>query len=143
MRNAETGHILYPKQAPRFIRLKVSEWNRPLGYAVLMNTPLVDHNYFGNMRLGSIVSCFGHVADAATVVFAAKAYLESQGADLIVSNHCHAAWCRGFHQAGFLRGPSNFIFAASGALTDMLRRAGVENDDLHFNRGDGDGPINL
>ena len=73
----------------------------------------------------------------------AREYLESQGVDLIVSNQSHAAWRRGFRQAGFLRGPSNFIFASSRELTRLLRGKGVRNEDLHFNRGDGDGPNNL
>ncbi len=143
VRDAETVQILYPKQDPRFIRLKVSEWKRPIGYAILMNTPLMDHNYFGQMRLGSIVSCFGSTGDTATVVSAAAAFLQSQGVDLIVSNHSHAAWRRGFRQAGFMRGPSNFIFTSSPQLSHLLRQSGIGNDDLHFNRGDGDGPINL
>jgi hypothetical protein len=141
--DAETLRILYPKNDARFIRLKVTERSRPIGWAVLLNTPLVNHKYFGNMRLGSIVGCFGSTADTAKVVRAARTFLESRGVDLIVSNHSHAAWCRGFTQAGFLCGPSNFIFAASKKLTDLLRHEGVHNGDLHFNRGDGDGPINL
>jgi hypothetical protein len=143
VRNAETLRVLYPATDSRFIRLKVTEQSRPIGWAVLLNSPLVNHKYFGNMRLGSIVGCLAATTDTAKVVGAARMHLESHGADLIVSNHSHAAWCRGFQQAGFLRGPSNFIFAASKPLTELLQREGVHNDDLHFNRGDGDGPINL
>ena len=61
----------------------------------------------------------------------------------MVSNQSHAAWRGGFRQAGFLAGPPHFLFASSPELTKLLRREGLENDDLHFNRGDGDGPINL
>jgi len=60
-----------------------------------------------------------------------------------VSNQSHAAWCNAFRQCGCLNGPSNSLFAASPHLA---RRIGpVENNlsSFHFNRGDGDGPINL
>ncbi|MEN6457546.1 MAG: hypothetical protein ABFC63_01335 [Thermoguttaceae bacterium] len=143
VRTADVMQALYPKHYRRFIRLKVSRDKRPIGFAVLLNTQLENHNYFGNMRLGTIVSCFGQTADAATVVAAAASYLETHGADLIVSNHSHIAWRHAFRRAGFLRGPSNMIFATSKALTKTLDDAGIEKDDLHLNRGDGDGPINL
>lgn len=143
VRDAETLRILYPKNNDKFIRLKVGKRSRPIGWAVVLDSQLSGHKHFGDMRLGSIVDCFASVADAAAVVGAARQYLESRGVDLIVSNQSHIAWQRGFQQAGFLGGPSNFIFAASRELTGLLRREGVENDGLHFNRGDGDGPINL
>ncbi|MCE5267558.1 MAG: hypothetical protein LLG00_06715 [Planctomycetaceae bacterium] len=143
VRNDETMQALYPEDDPRFTRLEVSDRGRPLGYAVLINTAHTGHKYFGDMRLGSIVSCFGHTDSTANVVSAAAEHLESQGVDLIVSNHSHVAWQQGFRRAGFLSWRSNVIFAASKALTEMLSRAGVTNEQLHFNRGDGDGPVNL
>lgn len=143
VRDAETLRILYPKNNDKFIRLKISRRSRTIGWVVALDSQLSGHKHFGNMRLGSIVDCFASVADAAAVVGAARRYLESRGVDLIVSNQSHIAWQRGFRQAGFLSGPSNFIFAASRELTELLRRDGVENNDLHLNRGDGDGPINL
>ena len=143
VRDAETLRILYPKDNARFIRLKVSDGTRPIGWAVLLDSQLSGHKHFGNMRLGSIVDCFASVEDAPAVVAAAHRCLESRGVDLIVSNQSHAAWCRGFEQAGFLSGPSNFIFAASKMLADLLHKEGISNDELHINRGDGDGPIHL
>jgi hypothetical protein len=143
VRDAETLRILYPKGDARFLRLRVSQRSQPIGWAVLVNARLSNHNYFGNMRLGSIVDCFAAVEDAGKVVAAARDFLATQGADLVVSNQSHAAWADGLRRAGFLRGPSNFIFASSPALTVLLRQNGVKNEDLHFNRGDGDGPINL
>lgn len=143
VRDAETLRILYPKEDSRFIRLKIGDRSRTIGWTVLLSTPLTNHNHFGNMRLGSIVDCFAAVGDAAKIVCAARQHLETLGVDLIVSNQSHAAWQQGFRQAGFLRGPSNFIFASSRELTKLLRQNGVRNEDLHFNRGDGDGPNNL
>jgi hypothetical protein len=143
VRDAETLRILYPKEKTKFIRLKISERSRPIGWAVLLCTQLENHKQFGAMRLGSVVDGFASLDDTTKIVGAAERYLESQGADLIVSNQSHAAWQRGFRKAGFLQGPSNFLFAASKKLSELLKAEGVTNDDLHFNRGDGDGPINL
>ena len=49
----------------------------------------------------------------------------------------------GCRAAGFLSGPSNFLLTISPALTQVLKAAPVEDRDVHINRGDGDGPINL
>jgi hypothetical protein len=143
VRDCEVMRILYPKEEARFIRLKITRQSRPIGGAVLLDSRLANHNHFGNMRLGTIVSCFGATEEAPHIVHAARSALELRDVDLIVSNHSHAAWRRGFRQAGFLQGPSNFIFAASKELTLLLAREGLRPEDLHFNRGDGDGPINL
>jgi hypothetical protein len=143
VRDAETLRILYPKDDRRFIRLKLTDGSRVVGWAVLLDSRLSGHNYFDNMRLGSIVDNFAAPVDAAAVAGAAAQFLQSQGVDLIVSNQAHAAWQHGLRRAGFLRGPSNFIFASSPKLTALLRQAGAQHHDLHLNRGDGDGPINL
>jgi hypothetical protein len=143
VRNCEVMRILYPKDEERFIRLKVTRRSRPIGMVVLLDTPLVNHSHFGNMRLGSIVSCFGAAEYATDIICAARRFLESRSVDLIVSNHSQVAWRRGFRKAGFLQGPSNFIFAASRELTKLMENEGLRHDNLHFNRGDGDGPINL
>ena len=143
VRDAETLRILYPRRTEKFIRLKISNRAQPIGWAVLLDTRCSDHKHFGDMRLGSIVDGFSATADAPKVIGAARRFLESQGVDLIVSNQSHAAWRQGLRRAGFFEGPTNFIFTASRKLAEQLRRHGIANDDLHLNRGDGDGPIHL
>jgi len=143
VRDGETLRILYPRDQQRFLRLKVSDGGRMLGWAVLLDTPCSGHNHFGNMRLGSLVDCLAAPADARTVVACARSFLERRGVDLIVSNQAHAAWCEALDACGFMGGPSNFLFASSQALTAMLTAAGIAHDGLHLNRGDGDGPNNL
>jgi hypothetical protein len=64
--------------------------------------------------------------------------LEAAGCDLLVSNQSHPAWISALRRQGFFRGPSNFVLALSPPLA-AARAAGC----LHFNRADGDGPINL
>lgn len=143
VRDAETLRILYPAGVARFHRLKITERSRPIGWTVALDSQLVDHNHFGNMRLGTIADGFCAAADAAKVVSASRAWLESRGVDLIVSNQSNTAWGRAFRQAGFMQGPTNFIFTASPKLTELLRDNNIKNEELHFNRGDGDGPQNM
>ncbi|HYW79080.1 MAG TPA: hypothetical protein VE890_05855 [Thermoguttaceae bacterium] len=143
VRDSETVRLLYPREETRFIRLRTTRQGKAIGWAVLLDTHLTAHKQFGNMRLGSIVDCFSATADTNHVIAAATEFLERRGVDLIVSNQAHAAWCKAFDTCGFMRGPSNFLFAASKALKQRLDEAGVKNDDIHMTRGDGDGPIHL
>jgi hypothetical protein len=143
VRDAATLQILYPRGQSRFLRLKVTENRKVVGWAVLLNTQMSQHRQFGNMRLGSLVDCLAAPEDAEKVVRCARELLERQGVDLIVSNQAHAAWGRALTTGGFMRGPSNFILATSGELAQRLKAANVSNDRININRGDGDGPINL
>ena len=135
--------ILYPKDNPRFIRLKITDADRLIGWAVLLVTDVAKHKQFGNMRLGSIVDVFGRPADAERIIVAAERLLRSREVDLIVSNQSYGNWCHALKRSGFLAGPSNFLLATSRKLTELLDTMRVANDKLHLNRGDGDGPINL
>jgi hypothetical protein len=65
--------------------------------------------------------------------------LEEARCDLLVSNQTHPVWIESLRRQGFFRGPSNFILALSPAF-EACRPAG---SSAHFNRADGDGPINL
>ncbi|MGA2065610.1 MAG: hypothetical protein ABSG86_11600 [Thermoguttaceae bacterium] len=145
VRNRAVLDLLYPAANERFLRLEVRRGRRLIGWAVLLDTQLARHKYFGDMRLGSIADCLADPADAHTVVACARQVLEDAGADLIVSNQSHGAWRRALRDCGFLQGPSNFLLGTSRELTRVLRGDGRDMplDQMHFNRGDGDGPINL
>jgi len=143
VRDADTLRILYPSDEPRFIRLKIRDGGRAVGWVVLLRTRLSGHKQFGNMRLGTIVDGFASPTDAPQLIAAARAHLEQRGVDLIVSNQQNEAWCRALRRAGFQRGTSNFLFATSPALTRRLDDARIAPHDVHMNRGDGDGPIHL
>lgn len=143
VRDAATLSILYPKDNARFLRLKILRRGTCIGWALVLDNPLVGHKQFGNMRLGSLVDCMALPTDAKAVAIAARDYLERRGVDMIVSNQSHAAWQKAMKSAGFLRGPSNFLLAASRPLGLLLDQAGIVADHIHLNRGDGDGPKNL
>jgi hypothetical protein len=143
LRDQETLSILYPPEAPRFLRLVVRREGKELGWAVLLDTAMHGHKYFADLRVGSIVDCFADPADAPLVTAEALAHLRRRGADLVVSNQSHLAWGEALGAAGFLKGPSNFLFAASPQLASRLGAFEAVRGQLHFTRGDGDGPIHL
>jgi hypothetical protein len=133
VRDVQTLGGLYGGES--FLRLRVDS----RGWAVLLDTRMQAHQYFGGLRVGTIADCLAQPRDAAVVVQAARRYLEQRGVDLIVSNQSHAAWRSACEADGFFQGPSNFLFAASPALAAL----GVPATEMHINRGDGDGPVHL
>lgn len=142
-RNREVLEVLYPKQDPRWLRLHVLRAGKSIGWALMLCTDLSGHKQFGNMRLGSIADCMAAPGDARAVVGAATRFLEEKLADLIVSNQLHAAWGDALRRSGFLRGPSNYVFAMSPAFLETTGPVKDRWTQIHVNRGDGDGPINL
>jgi hypothetical protein len=142
VRDRETLNILYPRDKP-FVRVCVRRAGAIVGWAVALDTRMTANQYFGNLRVGSIVDCCAAAADTDAVVQAATAILEARGVDLVVSNQSHLAWTGAFERRGFLHGPSNFIFAASKALAERLAPLEERRMLVHMTRGDGDGPINL
>ena len=135
--------LLYPLEDPRFLRLRIRRGGRDLGWALCFDTAMRQDQYFGDLRVGTLIDAFAHPDDAAAVVAAAADYLRRRGVDLIVSNQAHQAWVRGLESAGFLDGPSNFLFAGSRELSAALEPFEASMDRAHLNRGDGDGPIHL
>ena len=138
-RDATTLNILYPPDSDRFTRIRMGA----RGWAVVLDSQMHRHKYFGDLRVGTIADCFAAPADAHTVISAATDVLRSRGVDLIVSNQSHHAWCAALDRSGFREGPSNFIFAASKKLTVLLDPFEKFVADIHLTRGDGDGPIHL
>ncbi len=132
-RDAETLNAFYGEQ--NAIRLKVGS----AGWAIVLDTQMHGDKYFGDMRVGSVADCLAAPPDAPQVIGAAVRFLEQRGVDLIVSNQLHAAWVAALRGSGFRVGPSNFVFAASKKLLELIPEAA----EVHMNRGDGDGPIHL
>lgn len=134
--------VLYPAGS-NFIALKVSRGARVVGWAIVLDTQMRNSKYFGDLRVGSIVDCLAAPEDARDVVDAAARCLEERGVDLIACNQAHAAWTAALKAAGFLAGPSNFIFAASRPLQDRIALVDWAGGQPYLMRGDGDGPVHL
>ncbi len=91
------------------------------------------------MRVGSIVDCWALPGHERAVIRTAAAALEERGVDLIVTNQSHATWSRAVRAEGFFSGPSNFIFAASRKLSELLAPFDQTMRRMHVTRADGDG----
>jgi hypothetical protein len=143
MRDATSLNRLYPSSSARFQRIKVLRRGKPIGWAVVLNTQMQRHKYFGRMRVGSVVDCLAVREAEDQVVAMATEELERQTVDIIVTNQLQRSWCRAFASNGYLAGPSNFIFAVSPELAKELHPFDSKVSRIHMTRGDGDGPINL
>jgi hypothetical protein len=139
VRDQAVLRILYPSEEKKFIRLRVSGTEGPIGWALVMKTQLKNHKQFGNMMLGSIVDVLALPGRETAVTAHATSHLEESGVDLIVSNQSHSSWKRALLASGFVSAPSNFGFACSPSLANEF----ASLNRCHLNRGDGDGPINL
>jgi hypothetical protein len=143
VRDARTLNILYPPDEKRFLKLSLKKDGNMIGWAVTLSTRMSGHRQFGNLRVGSIVDCLCLPGHENTVIRAATLMLVEAGADIIVANQSYAPWCIGLKKGGFLRGPSNFLCAVSPELDRQLGGLKAAFPDIHVNRADGGGPINL
>jgi hypothetical protein len=137
VRDAEALRVIYPPEQTHLTRIVMKRNGSTIGWAVV-GERRKDAKY-GNMRVGSVVDCFALPGELFSVVRGATQALERQGFDLILSNQSHEAWREAFNAAGYLPGPSNFIFAASKKLTELLTPFEEVRLKTHLTRADGDG----
>lgn len=145
-RSASELELLYPRDKEKFIRVRVSRAGKPVGWAVMFATQMTKHKQFGAMKLGTIIDCLAVPGHEGAVVRAATRALRKRKVDLVATNQLHHAWVTAFKHAGFLTGPSNYVFASSKKLTAAIAPWGdaeLPNSCVHITRGDGDGPIHL
>ena len=139
-RDAAALNATYPPESDGFIRLRVSRGDRVIGWTVVQDSLAGSSEHFGGMRVGTIVDGFAAPEDAPAVVRASTDALRARQVDLIISNQSHRAWRRALSEAGFLRGPSSWLFAPSPALAALVVAVDPRGDAVHLNRGDGDWP---
>jgi len=137
VRDAKALRTLYPPAQTHLTRIVMKRNGAAIGWAVV-GERRKDAKY-GNMRVGSVVDCFAISGELFSVVRAATETLERQGFDLILSNQSHHAWGEAFKAAGYLPGPSNFLFAASKKLAELLAPFEEVRPRMHLTRADGDG----
>lgn len=137
VRDSTLLKTLYPPSETHFIRLQVDRNGAAVGWAVVAERGLRPR--FGNLRVGSVVDCFAAPEDAPMVAHAATNALKQNAFDMLVTNQSNAAWGKAFEHCGFLKGPSNFLFAASPQLSELLKPFDLLKVQTHFTRGDGDG----
>ena len=134
---------LYPEQDARYLRLKVTQGGEIVGWAVLLDTQMHGHKYFGDLRVGTLLDGMAVAGAVTPTAMAATEALADRGADLVVTNQLHDDWVSGLERAGFLRGPSNYGFGMSKQLARLLDPIEAHGPRMHVTRGDGDGRVNL
>ncbi len=142
-RDTQTLNALYSPADPKFLRLRVSEAGRPVGWAVVVDRQLHGHDRFGNLRAGLIMDALALPEDAEKVIGGAVTVLEQRGVDVLRSHQSHPAWGAALARCGFLNGPSYFLFGAAPAFADKLNRVDPQRRGVFLNRGDGDGQLYL
>ncbi|HTU24592.1 MAG TPA: hypothetical protein VMF30_04295 [Pirellulales bacterium] len=143
VRDAGILNLLYPASDPRWIRLQVSRGGEVVGWAVLLNVPMKGHNYFGDLRVGSLVDCLALPGAEEAVVHAAVKHLKRKRAEILVTNLSHHSWRAAARSQGLCPATSNFIFAASKPVAALLGPVDADMQQVHMTRGDGSGPENL
>ncbi len=138
VRDARSLQALYPAVNRNFIRLKIASGGRIVGWAVAADVQKRGHPHYGDLRVGTILDGMARPAHAKLVIAAATRLLLDRGVDLITSNQSHEAWQQALKSCGFLKGPSNFIFATSKKLSVMINPLEEVVPRSHINRGDGD-----
>ncbi len=140
-RDAANMNALLPQGAwPRGIALRVARGGETIGFAVVMDTEMTGDRRFGDLRVGSIIDCFGLPEDAPDVIGAGFDYLQRRGVDLVVSNQSHPAWSGALALHGFAVLPGRRTFAASPALRKALEPVGSTSTGIHLTNLDGHGP---
>jgi hypothetical protein len=142
-RDSGALNTIYPASFEGLIRLRVESAGVAIGWAIVRATRMRGHKQFGDLHVGSIIDCLAVEENASLVIQSATQFLEERGVELIVSNQAHYVWCSALDDAGYLRGPSNYILAVSKPLARVLGPVEMNAAKIHINRGDGDGPINL
>jgi hypothetical protein len=138
VRDGRTLQLRYGASDRGFIRLKVSEGEKPVGWAVLLTKQMHGNKYFGDLCVGTLVDCFAMpgyelaVAQRATEELAGKV-------DLIVSNQSSTVWNDALRGCGYQSGPSNYIYAASAELVQNVGALDAQQHTYHLTRGDGAG----
>jgi hypothetical protein len=143
IRDAATLNWRLPPSDERIRRIKVVRRGELLGWVAVTNSSFARHKQFGAMRVGAIVDGLCIPGEEKTMVAAAHHLLRDFKVDLIVSNQRSSAWIEALRRNSFLVGPSNFTFAASPHLKELVGAKDPNFDRVHISRCDGDGPIHL
>ena len=143
VRDAAALSAIYPIADRRNICLCLSHGGRPVGWAVLYDTPMRGSRHFGDLRVGAVLDIWARPSYGQAVAHATTRELERRGVDLIVLNHAHPEWVAAFRRTGFLAGPSNYGLALSPVLAAAVRAEPEGEARMHITRGDGDGRVHL
>ncbi len=142
-RDLQTLRELYRADSQRLRIHRVTAGGRTVGWASSMLKQMENNAYFGNLLVASVLDCAALPDHYGTVAALVDRALGSEGADLVITNQSMTVWKAAFVAAGFRSGPSRFQVAVSPEMTKVLSKTPIESGMVQFNRGDGDGRLNL
>ena len=144
VRDRATLAALYPADPSRYHCYRLADGARDVGWVVLLRTAMRESPAFGSLVVGTVLDAMAVPGYEGAVARAARRLCGALGVDLSLTNQLHAVWRQAFRGAGYLSGPSNYLFAASPALQAVIAQAGPDAAErIHLTRGDGDGRIHL
>ena len=141
-----TGQYLqsnYPTLSTPYTTLGLSRGIELAGWVNLLDCKPWNAAFFGNMKVAAIIDGVAPRENVPELVRAAVQAAKDNGSDMIFTNQTHQAWNDALRNAGFWQGPSNYLLAFSKELLKLLEPLDETIPHIHFNRGDGDGRVNL
>ncbi|NIP41922.1 MAG: hypothetical protein GWO41_16280 [candidate division Zixibacteria bacterium] len=136
VRDSNILNMIYPQSDQRFLRIRVFFGKNNVGWAVLMATDLKGHNFFGKMKLGSIIDCLALPGFEEYVIEESTKTLKALDVDLIVTNQSYKSWRRAMKNCGYMEGLTNYLLGLSPDLSEMLEPLDKNFELMHVNRGD-------
>lgn len=138
VRNADYLRYIYPADDRRFYGAQAQS-----GWVQMLDCWLRDRSYFGEMKVAALVDGVAPAAEIPALIRSGVEAVQARGADIVISNQMHRDWIAALKAAGFWQGPSNYLLALSKPLRKLLEPFDDAAPRIHFNRGDGDGRVNL
>jgi hypothetical protein len=142
-KDAAALNTFYAPGDKRYHRLRVHRNGDYIGWILVTMIDMENDKFFGNLRVGTLVDGLCHPDDVQDVMNSGVNYLIDKKVDICIANWSHIAWTTASRNLGFLQGPSNYIYFVSKAGTPPLLTDECPLDQIHVNRGDGDGPVHL
>lgn len=143
LRNSTTLNYFFPPGDKRYERVVVRRGGKPLGWLLLTRRKMVSSAHFGDLYVGTIADGLCRPQDARSLLAFGLSRLLGHGVDLCVANWTNKAWADASLRLGFLPGVTNFFYFTSQTGSPPLLTAECPLEQMHFNRGDGDGPAAL
>lgn len=143
VRNADYLRYIYPPAGASFYGVQLTDADGPAGWVQMLDCQPRDRSYFGAMRVAALVDGVGPPAAIPSLVHSGVQAARERHADIVISNQMHRDWIAALKSAGFWPGPSNYLLALSKGLRQLMEPLEKSAARIHFNRGDGDGRVNL
>ena len=143
MRDKSALDALYPLAQLRLNRFVLRASGKIVGWPVGVLTPMKDDPNFGDLAVGTILDGLATEGDMIPLVALTRNAMQDMGAELILTNQSHAMWRTALRRLGFLNHSSNYLVALSNALSAALAAEPDAMQQIHLNRGDGDGRVHV